>query len=72
LDENTAALWVWLNLGKFDDLRTKVFSTGTKSQSVGVTEIIYFGFVGHHCRDITKSEDRCIFYPYFRSQVPTF
>jgi len=29
LDENIAALWVWLNLGKSDDLRTSVFSTGT-------------------------------------------
>jgi len=38
LDENIAALWVWLNLGKSNDLRTNVSSTGTKSQSVGATE----------------------------------
>jgi len=37
-----------------------------QAQSVRVTEKIYFGFVGHHCRDSTRSEDKCIFYPYFR------
>jgi len=35
-------------------------------RSVRVTEKIPLGFVGHHCRDITRSEDKCIFYPYFR------
>jgi len=35
-----------------------------KSQSVRVTEKISFGFVGHHCRDITRSDDKCIFYLY--------
>jgi len=34
--------------------------------SLRVTEKKYFSFVGHHCRDITRSEDKCIFYPYFR------
>jgi len=52
LDENIAALWVWLNSSKSDDdLRTNEFSTSTKLQSVRVTEKISFGFVGHHCRD---------------------
>ena len=37
-----------------------------QAQSVRVTEKTSFGFVGHHCRDITRSEDKCIFYPYFR------
>jgi len=31
LDENTAALWVWLNSCKSDDVWTNVFSTSTKS-----------------------------------------
>jgi len=38
LDENIYALWVWLNTGKSNGLRTHVFSTGTKSQSVRVTQ----------------------------------
>ena len=29
-------------------------------------EKIPFGFVGHHCRDITRSEDKCISYTYIR------
>jgi len=33
-----------------------------QAQSVRVTKI---GFVGHHCRDITRSEDKCIFYLWF-------
>jgi len=37
-----------------------------QAQSVRVKEKLYFVFVGHHCRDITRSEDKCIFYPYFR------
>jgi len=37
-----------------------------QAQSVKVTEKIFFGFVGHHCRDITRREDKCIYYPYFR------
>jgi len=32
------ALWVWLNSGKSNDVRTHAFSTGTKSQSERVTE----------------------------------
>jgi len=36
-----------------------------QTQSVRVKEKISFGFVLHHCRDITRSEDKCIFYPYF-------
>ena len=32
-----------------------------QSQRVRVTKIS-FDFVGHHCRDITRSEDECIFY----------
>jgi len=35
LDENIAALWVWLNSSKSDDLRTNVFSTSTKCKSQG-------------------------------------
>jgi len=34
----------------------------TQAQSVKSHEKKYFGFAGHHCRDITKSEDKCIFY----------
>ena len=37
-----------------------------QAQSLRVKEKISFGFVGHHCRDITTSEDKCMFYPYFR------
>jgi len=32
------ALWMWLNAGKSNDLRTHAFSTGTKSQGERVTE----------------------------------
>jgi len=35
LDENTAALWVWLNSSKSDDLRTNAFTTSTKCESQG-------------------------------------
>jgi len=59
LDENIAALCLRLNSSKSDDLRNNAFSTSTKCKS---HEKIYFGFVGHHCRDITRSEDKCIFY----------
>jgi len=59
LDENIAALCFWLNSSKSDDLRTNAFSTSTKYKS---HEKIHFGFVGHHCRDITRSENQCIFY----------
>jgi len=31
---------------------------------IRVAEKISFGFVGHHCRDITTSEDKCVFYAY--------
>jgi len=51
LDENIAALWVWLNSSKSDDLRTNAFR---QEQSVRVKEKISFGFVGRHCRDITR------------------
>jgi len=37
-----------------------------QAQSVRVKEKIYFGFVGHLCCGITRSEDKCIFYLYFR------
>jgi len=37
-----------------------------QEQSVRVTEKISLGFDGHHCRDITSSEGKCIFYPYCR------
>jgi len=59
LDENIAALCFWLNSSKSGDLRTNAFSTSTKCKS---HEKIYFGFVGHHCRDIIRSEDKYIFY----------
>jgi len=42
--------------------RTNAFSTSTKSQIARNTEKISFGFVGHHCHDNTRSEDKCIFY----------
>jgi len=59
LHQNIAALCVWLNSSKSDDLRSNVFSTSTKCKN---HEKIYFGFAGHRCRDITRSEDKCIFY----------
>jgi len=37
-----------------------------QAQSVTVTRKLIFLFIGHHCRDIARSEDKCIFYPYFR------
>jgi len=52
LDENIAALWVWLNSSKSDDLRTNAFSTSAECMSQGKKT---FGFVGHHCCDITRS-----------------
>jgi len=55
LDENIAALYFWLNSSKSDDLRTNAFSTSTKCKS---HEKIYFGFVDHHCRDITRNEHK--------------
>jgi len=33
LDETIEVLWVWLNSGKSNDLRTNVFSTGAKCKS---------------------------------------
>jgi len=38
LDKNINALWVWLESGESNDLRTHAFSTGTTSQSERVTE----------------------------------
>jgi len=35
LDENIAALWVWLKSSKSDNLRTNAFSTSTKRKSQG-------------------------------------
>jgi len=43
-----------------------------QAQNVRVTEKISFGLVGHHSRDITRSEDKCIFYPYFRAKSRRF
>jgi len=43
-----------------------------QAQSVGVKEKMCFGFVGHHSRDITRSEDKCIFYPNFQVKSPRF
>ena len=60
LDENIAAVWVWLNVGISDDLQTNVLNARTKSQNVRVTEQIYFALAGHHCRDITRNEAKCI------------
>jgi len=37
-----------------------------QAQSVRVKEKKYFGFVRHLCCGITRSEDKCIFYLYFR------
>jgi len=37
-----------------------------RSKSLRVTEKISFLFVGQHCRDIVRSEVKCIFYPNFR------
>jgi len=41
LDENIAALWVWLNSSKSDDLWTNTFSTGTKRSSQGKKYLLY-------------------------------
>jgi len=43
-----------------------------QAQSVRDTEKIPFLFVGHHCRDITRSEDKCIFYTYFQVKTLRF
>ena len=64
LHGNIAALCLWLNSSKSDDLRTNALSTSTKCKS---HEKIYFGFVGHHCRDITRNEDKCSLYFIFDS-----
>jgi len=60
LDENIDALWAWLNSGKSNDLRTHAFNTGTKSKVKESLKTISFGLVGHHCRDITRKEAKCI------------
>jgi len=41
LDGNVAALWVWLNSSKSDDLRTNAFSTSTKCKSHGKNYLFY-------------------------------
>jgi len=38
VDKNIDALWVWVNSGKSNGLRTHAFSTGIKSQSERVTK----------------------------------
>jgi len=43
-----------------------------QAQRVRVKEKLSSGFAGHHCRNITRSEDKCIFYPYFRVKTPRF
>jgi len=43
-----------------------------QAQNVRVTEKIHFLFVGHHCRDVTRGEDKCLFYPYFRVKSVRF
>ena len=67
LDENVAALWVWLNSSKSDDLRTNAFSTSKKFES---RKFFFFLFAGHHCCESrcykSRCEDKYIFYPYFR------
>jgi len=55
--ENIDALWIWLNSGKSDDLRTHAFSTDTKWKSHGIN---IFGLIGHQSRDITRNEAKCI------------
>jgi len=61
LDENIAALWVWLNASKSDDLRTNAFRTSTKCKSHGKKYLLVVTIVA-----TLQSEDKCIFYPYFR------
>jgi len=34
-----------------------------QAQSIRVKEKIYFVFVGRRCCDITRCENKCIFYP---------
>ena len=43
-----------------------------QAQSVRATEKLFFLFVGHHFCDITRSENKCIFYPYFRDKSLRF
>jgi len=43
-----------------------------QAQSGRVTKKISFGFVGHHCRDITLSKDECISYAYVRVKSQRF
>jgi len=43
-----------------------------QAQRVRVKEKTSFGFIGHHCCDITRSKDKCIFYPYFRVKTLRF
>ena len=44
-----------------------------QAQSVRVKEKISFGFVGHHCRDITRMRINVGYIlSLFPSQVPTF
>jgi len=62
LDENIAALLVWL--GKSSDLQTNVFSAGTKYKSRGINTVL-FGLVSHHCRDITRNDAKYIGYSIF-------
>jgi len=43
LDENIAAVWVWLNSSKSDDLRANAFSTSTKSRKKYLLDLnVYF------------------------------
>jgi len=50
LDENIAALLVWLNSSKPDDLRTNAFSTSTKCKSQGknIFWICWPPLLGHY------------------------
>jgi len=43
-----------------------------QAQRVRVKEKTSFGFIGHHCCDITRSKDKCIFYPYLQVKTLRF
>jgi len=61
LDENVAALWVWLNWSKWDDLRTNAFSTSAKCRSHGKIFFICWSSLSRRYK-----KWRCVFYPYFQ------
>jgi len=48
LEENIAALWVWLNSSKSDDARSNAFSTRTKCQGKDIFWICWSPLSWHY------------------------